>query len=128
MSIKGRMGHISVRPTTYKLVKEHCLAQGISMSEFLDQITADIAGTDIDRTHNYRCNACGKRGHNRRTCPELHEDLLGDDMPVPVSEALHSMLEDQVVRERELHGRDVSPSYVLEAAINRTLDALGAPR
>lgn len=34
----------------------------------------DIFGTpprrETDRTHDYRCTACGRRGHNERKCPE----------------------------------------------------------
>jgi hypothetical protein len=33
----------------------------------------DMFGTperDTDRTHNYRCNTCGRRGHNARKCPD----------------------------------------------------------
>jgi hypothetical protein len=33
----------------------------------------DIFGApprDTDRTHNYRCTACGRKGHNERRCPD----------------------------------------------------------
>jgi hypothetical protein len=29
----------------------------------------------VDRTHDFRCNQCGRKGHNRRTCPELKRPM-----------------------------------------------------
>lgn len=43
---------------------------------------------------------------------------------IVVSEGLHSMLRDQVVRVRERDGREVDESDVLDEAINRCLDTL----
>lgn len=47
---------------------------------------------------------------------------------VPVDEGTLSILEDIVVRERELYGRTVTEGEVLDEAITRCLDAMGWPR
>jgi hypothetical protein len=32
---------------------------------------------DLDRTHDYRCSDCGRRGHNARTCDAAKEEIDG---------------------------------------------------
>lgn len=73
--------HHTVAPASVDRVFRHLRAQGL-----LDYVVVNRRGSQYeltkvalpgevpvvlrakDRTHDYRCTACGKRGHNERTC------------------------------------------------------------
>ncbi len=100
---------VSVSASAYTRIAAHCATAGLPVSRFLEQVLAgDIAD---DPTPD-----------PRQTVQEW-----ADVSMIPVDSGTLSMLDDLVVRELELHGRRITAGHLLERAINRMLDSMGAP-
>jgi hypothetical protein len=102
--------HISVSETFYARITAAAAARGVTRSELVDQAFDLPHEPDPQRY-------AGRRGKKRTP------RIVGGPRVV-VSEGTYEMLQDQVVRARELDDRDTDMSEVLDDAINRALDTI----
>lgn len=101
---------VSISGRTYAALRARCEEHGVSLTRTVEILLRDIAdGTARPLVRPVTAHAIS---------PVTARRFVSLD----VSDGLYSMLRDQVVREREFHGRDVTPSVVIDVAINRMLD------